>query len=254
MLNESSWKILYDYGGLSEYEARVYTALVMTGASNARKISAVCGVPRTKVYKVLRGLIEKGFVIEIPSIPAIFAPVSPLEAFKSLIEAYEARTRSLVEAVNSLERFYRENRENMGLNRSEVWILKNRRRILKKIEEMISSVKYSLTLTTTENGLILFYKLFNRHLDKLISRNVKVTINVSVGRKIVSVLRELQYICEVKQLVKLPPILFLNVDGRKTLLSYRIPDDYDLKSDMDICFFSEDKSLCEILSMILCQP
>ena len=48
--------------GLSEYEARVYVSLIMEGASEARKLSIRCGVPRTKVYATLKKLMEKGLV------------------------------------------------------------------------------------------------------------------------------------------------------------------------------------------------
>jgi sugar-specific transcriptional regulator TrmB len=52
--------------GVSGYEAKVYLSLVGVGATNARTLSMMSGVPRVKVYKVLRKLIDMGLVIVIP--------------------------------------------------------------------------------------------------------------------------------------------------------------------------------------------
>lgn len=248
MLDRFSWKILYDYSELSEYEAKVYTTLVMLGSSDARKLSARSGVPRTKVYKVLRGLIDKGLVLKIPSMPAIFTPVSPQEVFEDLIESYKSKTQFLIDLVEKLEEVYKRNAKVIGLERADVWILKGRKENLRKVKEILSSVKNSLTLTTTENGSIPFFKLFNKCLDRLIERNVKLTVNLFPGKRNHNVVRELQYICRVRCLPYIPPILFLNGGGRKVLLSYRIPDDYSLNSDGDIGLFSESEVFTQFLS------
>ena len=248
MLDRFSWKTLYDYSELSEYESKVYTTLVMLGSSDARKLSARSGVPRTKVYKVLRGLIDKGLVLKIPNMPTIFAPVSPQEVFGGLIESYKSKTQFLIDFVEKLEEVYRRNVKVIGLEKVDVWILKGRKENLRKAEEILSSVENSLTLTTTENGSILFFKLFNKCLDRLIERNVKLTVNLSPGRRNHNVVRELRYVCHVRCLPYIPPILFLNGDGRKVLLSYRIPDDYSLNSDGDIGLFSESKVFTDFLS------
>ncbi|HDN63071.1 MAG TPA: hypothetical protein ENF56_03825, partial [Candidatus Bathyarchaeota archaeon] len=145
---------------------------------------------------------------------------------------------------------YRRNIRVIGLERVDVWILKGRKETLRKVKEILSSVENSLTLTTTENGSILFFKLFNKCLDRLIERNVKLTVNLSPGRRNHNVVRELRYVCQVRCLPHIPPILFLNGDGRKVLLSYRIPDDYSLNSDEDIGLFSESKVFTDFLSIM----
>lgn len=49
--------------GFSEYEARVYTALLANPDSTGYEIAAAAKVPRAKVYEVLDGLERKGFVL-----------------------------------------------------------------------------------------------------------------------------------------------------------------------------------------------
>jgi len=48
---------------LSKYEARVYVSLVTEGASEVRKLSVRCGVPRTKVYGTLKKLMERALIL-----------------------------------------------------------------------------------------------------------------------------------------------------------------------------------------------
>jgi sugar-specific transcriptional regulator TrmB len=45
--------------GLTEYEARVYLSLLRDHLNSASKLSKKSGVPRTKIYSVLRSLHEK---------------------------------------------------------------------------------------------------------------------------------------------------------------------------------------------------
>ena len=62
----SLWQKLCEYTDLSEYEAKVYASLTEEGHSTARRLSMLCGVPRTKMYDTLRRLIERELVTEVP--------------------------------------------------------------------------------------------------------------------------------------------------------------------------------------------
>ena len=46
--------------GLTEYEARVYAALVGIGEGSARQVHEASGVPRPRVYDIAEGLAEIG--------------------------------------------------------------------------------------------------------------------------------------------------------------------------------------------------
>ncbi|MGB4756722.1 MAG: helix-turn-helix domain-containing protein, partial [Candidatus Methanoculleus thermohydrogenotrophicum] len=48
--------------GLTEYEARVYAALVGMGEGTARQIHETSGVPRPRVYDIAEGLAGRGFI------------------------------------------------------------------------------------------------------------------------------------------------------------------------------------------------
>lgn len=68
--------------GFSQYEAKVYMALIKIGASNAYTVSKESGVPRARVYDVLEGLSKRGMVMfeDVGNGKMIYSPV-PVKVF-----------------------------------------------------------------------------------------------------------------------------------------------------------------------------
>jgi sugar-specific transcriptional regulator TrmB len=63
--------------GLTRNEAKVYVALLRTPRATAAELGDLSGVPRSKVYGVLRGLEAKGFVLPISGQVARFQAAAP---------------------------------------------------------------------------------------------------------------------------------------------------------------------------------
>ena len=75
--------------GLTEYEAKVYSVLVLFDRAEAKKIYEYLGMPKPSVYQSLKGLMDKGLVMLVSSKPAIYRAVSPKIAIKHLSEVHE---------------------------------------------------------------------------------------------------------------------------------------------------------------------
>lgn len=72
--------------GLTEYEARVYRALLRTGPTTAKQVSTASGVPMGRIYDVLDDLEGAGLVrSQHAGRPAQFAPVEPRTALNRLL-------------------------------------------------------------------------------------------------------------------------------------------------------------------------
>ncbi|MCQ1536152.1 TrmB family transcriptional regulator [Methanosarcina sp. KYL-1] len=65
--------------GFTENEAKIYASLVCLKTATAREIYETSGVPRPKVYKVLRGMAEKGYVQITEGEPTHFSCIRPEE-------------------------------------------------------------------------------------------------------------------------------------------------------------------------------
>ncbi|AKB32624.1 Transcriptional regulator, TrmB family [Methanosarcina siciliae HI350] len=63
--------------GFTENEAKIYATLVCINMATAREIYETSRVPRPKVYKVLRGMEEKGYVQIIEGDPIRFSCIRP---------------------------------------------------------------------------------------------------------------------------------------------------------------------------------
>jgi len=246
-----SWKMLCEYGGLSEYEARVYVSLIEAGAMKASKISAMCGVPRTKIYSVLEKLIDMDLVVKIPGDPRKFAPKPPRDAFETYLSSYQSKARNLLLTVSSLEKTFEETTIDMP-KRAELWVMQKRDEILEKIHELLAKAKSMITIVTNEEGSILLYKYFSRLFGELKEQSVKIRFLVPSGSSNRFVLNELRYTCTVQHLDISLPIIFLDVDRSRFILASLKINDYSTSSGMDRAILSDDQDLRNMMFSILC--
>lgn len=68
--------------GLTDYETRAYVALTSLISTNATEISVNGNIPRSKVYQVLKNLVEKGFIEMSRGKPLKFTIIPPHEVFQ----------------------------------------------------------------------------------------------------------------------------------------------------------------------------
>jgi sugar-specific transcriptional regulator TrmB len=65
--------------GFTGNEAKIYSALVLLKQARASEIAENAGVPRSKIYRTLRGMEKKGYVRIIEGEPTLFCCVQPEE-------------------------------------------------------------------------------------------------------------------------------------------------------------------------------
>jgi len=253
LIINATWQKLCEYLGLSEYEAKIYVSLVEAGQAKARTLSVMSGVPRTKVYSVLKKLIDLGFVIEIPGEPRRFSPAPPRAALGVYLQSYQDRFQNLSSLVTILEDAFRKARINEYMRRGSLWRISGEKEIIKKMQEMLSKAGKSIYIVTDENGLIILYKKFNKMFDELADRSVKIKIIVTDRLENKHLLRELRYICSVKETGFHSPLTIICVDERQILMSYLQIDNYISKPEGDRAIFSDDPTLCKMIFSLVTQ-
>jgi len=249
----SSWSKVAEYTGLSEYEARVYLALIDLGVAGARKLSMACEVPRTKVYNTLKKLIDLGLVVEVPGKPKSFTAVAPDVSLKPNLLMVKKRAEEFESIVKSLTEIYRRKQLMVEPRKVDVWVIQGRRKILNRVRKLLSDAKRSVEIITNENGVAVLFKAANRLLDKLKEEGVKVTLLSPLDPKKSPLARELSYVCKVKKIDFRLPLLYVCMDHRRFILSRMTPNDLEMESDYDTAIFSEDTSLLSIISFLLKQ-
>lgn len=88
--------------GFTEYEAKAYLALLDESPLSGYKVAQNSGVPQSKVYEVLGGLVRRGAVLVKHGDPVQYAPLAPKELISRRRKEMEA---SLETAEESLERY-----------------------------------------------------------------------------------------------------------------------------------------------------
>lgn len=114
--------------GFTEYEAKVYLALLDESPASGYRVAQNSGVPRAKVYEVLGGLVRRGAVLANYSDPVRYAPLSPQELVARRRQEMEGSIRA---AEENLERYARSTD-----SRGVIWDITGREEILERAREV----------------------------------------------------------------------------------------------------------------------
>ncbi|MCX8151310.1 MAG: response regulator [Candidatus Bathyarchaeota archaeon] len=254
------WAELLMKTGLSEYESRVYLALALEGCSEARKLSMSSGVPRTKTYAALKKLAQRGLVVQVPGEKQSFSITAPSGAFNALLQTWKKelseQAASLVETervISVLDSLHKSKQvsEPVKIKKEETWSIKGRSAIYRRISEMLSRAKNVVTVATTGEEFMYFYKRFNRLLDDLSGKGVQVKVQVptaSLGGNLVS---ELKVTYSVENVQVSLPVLFIDVDNSELLVSTLATQGAAVKSEEERGLFFEDSSARFFFSELL---
>jgi len=229
---------------LSNYEIRVYLALIKADSLNAKELSRKADVPSGRIYEVLEELKEKGLVEIQHSRPKLYKAISPNLVFQSLINQLKAdkkkKIADLYDQATVLE---------SKIDKSKFWVKQEPSGIFwstafgaepvmslvtKRINELHE--EYLMTAFLTEDTLrVLPYgkSLFMGILNA-IKRGVKVKILWSFEfdeRPLSDDLKEKNYALYYKLLVKLENLYGIShqMGGLKVRFVHRkLPTYYDI--------------------------
>lgn len=93
--------------GLTEYEAKVYTALLKLKSATGGQVAKASNVPHGKTYEALHSLAEKGLITILPVEPKVFKLVEPKTGLRNLIDrraaSLEETGKAALEAIEKIE-------------------------------------------------------------------------------------------------------------------------------------------------------
>jgi Cd2+/Zn2+-exporting ATPase len=128
--------------GLTEYESKVYVALLREHPASGYQLSKSAGVPRSMVYEALGRLEARGAALRtVEEKATLYRPVPP----DVLLDRYEAESRERIAALRSgLAPLYRQQDE------GRLWNFNGRRDALQYAAEMIAAAQRELMLVLTD--------------------------------------------------------------------------------------------------------
>jgi len=135
--------------GMSEYEAKVYSTMVLLGPTKAGTISKESKVPQSKIYEVLDQLIEKQVVEFLGGRPKEFRAIPPQFALRTLLQNREKNISELRSLITQLNGFLKPSKSYEEVSEG-IWVSKGRGFIefFDKLSQMLdSSKKYVYAIT-----------------------------------------------------------------------------------------------------------
>jgi len=100
--------------GWSEYESKIYAAVIEQNRSTAAQIAKKSHVPPNRVYQILDRLGEKGIIKKIQSKggPAIYEFIHPEEVLKRDLNSFQSL---ITNATDSVSKLVKENSDDLSL-------------------------------------------------------------------------------------------------------------------------------------------
>jgi sugar-specific transcriptional regulator TrmB len=129
--------------GLTNYEARVYIALLTVASATASEIHEISGVPRASVYTVIDQLLNKGLVSVSQSAPKRFAAFPPKDAISRLMDHIQNEAQY---TRDSLSLMYRERTSPESGYEELIWNIYGIENIRKRLITLISGAEKEIRI------------------------------------------------------------------------------------------------------------
>ena len=162
----------------SEYETRAYIALVALQVSDAESIAVTAQVPRTSMYKVLEGLVKKGYVNVSEGRPRQYRPEPPL-VVRERIFSRLGETFDDLESINGILR-------EKGMPQV-IFTVAGRQKVMDKMAEFLDAAKERV-LISTSNASILRDSL-EKEFHAALKRGVEISVITLPGQKFIPEVR-----------------------------------------------------------------
>ncbi len=170
--------------GLNSYEAKLWTALLSRGVATAGELSDIANVPRSRSYDVLESLERKGFVVMKLGKPIKYIAIPPaevLERVKKNVSEEASKQVQLIDTLRGSEVLTDLNAlHKQGVDLVEpadlTGAVKGRTNLHNHLASMIKNAQKSVSIMTTEQGMLRKLEALGGVLAKAKERGVRIRI------------------------------------------------------------------------------
>jgi len=235
--------------GLTEYESRIYLALVRLGPKKASEVSFFGQVPRTKAYGAIRELERKGLLRIIPGNPELYAPASPSEVLMPLMSKLNREVKHSEDVVQGLALTYESSKylkRDTPREVSEFWEMEGRQNVLNKITQVFNDARKSVNYYTSASGLIRAYKAHSDVLEKAKRAGATVRVLSPITPENAAVAQEFCEIVDLRQIERPLTAGFVSVDTRELVVIQSKPEDLRTDRGSDTAIWTSNRLLVEL--------
>jgi len=234
--------------GLTEYECRLYLALVKMGPVKASEVSFFGQVPRTKAYGAINDLKQKGLVRVIPGKPEIYEASSPNEVLMPLVKKRALEITDSQSVIEDLAISHESNKyvkHDTPKTSDESWHLEGRQGIYNKLNEVMSEATKSINYSTSAIGLIRTYKAHAEAFERARKQGATVRVLSPINSANSSIATELSEIADIKNNPEALPF-FVSVDSKHFIVIDSRPEDASTDRGYDEALWTTNKLVVEL--------
>ena len=238
--------------GLTDYESRLYLALLKKGPIKASQLSFFGHVPRTKTYHTIKELERKGLITITPGKPDLYAPCSPLEVLMPTVAERDKDVKDLEQVVQSLAITYESSRyvrRNVPKQSDQLWQIDGRQIIYNKLNQLMKDALHSISYSTTARGLIRAYKLNANALERAANHGATVRLLAPITTENSSLVAEFSEIADFKSTPQ-PLASFVCVDLKELVVLESRPDDVRTDQGSDVAVWTTNRLLVELFERL----
>ncbi len=248
-VNPERIKRLVDFG-LTEYQARVYLALLDLGAGTASQVPSISRVPRTRIYVTMQQLHEKGLVEIVPETPLRYKPVPFSNFVGHLAQESRERAERLEADLGQLAREYAVVGGQRAEEAGRFEAVYGRRNARERLLRMYTNAKHkAIGIGTTRSpGRIL------KALGPTIAERAKAGVTLRYACPVTPEnwkdILSLEKYASVRNVDFLMPVYMHVVDSTEFLMSHPIPDDDSFYRGDDIAIWTNDEAIAGAMSAV----
>ncbi len=241
-------KKLEDFG-LTEYQARVYLALLEFDVATAGQIPSASKVPRTKIYGIMRQLHDKGLVQIVPETPLKYRAVPFDRYLEKQIKEMREKAGELETNKETLAKefiFGHKKPEKQG----KFEVLYGRRNVRDRLNKIYTVAKKEILSIGTSNSpaRIINTTLWVIEDKKKEKVDIRYAFPVTKGNK--EKVERIAKFAEIKHIDRNPPMHFVVVDEKECMLIHRVPDDADPVRGDDVAIWTDDEAIVNAMDQI----
>jgi len=173
--------------GLTEYESKIYVALIQNGELKAKELSDKSEVPYSKTYEVTSLLEKKGLIEIHRGRPMLFRTLTPSIALSNYADNYveeiEAKyvkkimnvdyeldnslliTKNSLETASDILQGIYDEVGNVSVSDDFIWTFRGKENIVSQVHEMVASAKYIKMLVHKELAKHLCEEIYSMSID-----------------------------------------------------------------------------------------
>jgi sugar-specific transcriptional regulator TrmB len=248
-VNQDRIQRMRDYG-LTEYQARVYLALLDLGSTPAAPIPAISRVPRSRVYSILQELNEKGLTQVLPERPLRYKPVPLATYLREVVQEQKKRAKLLEASLPDVAREFSVSRDVLPSPRGRFEAIYGRRNVSLRTDEMYGRASHEILGIGTGRSPYRLVRALGTTLREKTRAGVSVRYAFHVAPENQEDVRVMSGYAQVRSIDFPMPVVLHGVDGREFLLSHPIPDDNSPNRGEDIAIWTDDPAIATAMLRI----